>query len=110
LVNLVCVKTKPFAQNFICVLSKQRRRLDSRRAPAKAHRPARHPPPLDTFEAALNADSAEVAVVRREGLTRDLSNDAVERLFALGFTLEQMHQHFMDLACCVTEFARESTT
>src|SRR6516225_10152588 len=42
LVDLVCVKTKPFAQNFICVLSKQRRRLDFWRAPAETHRPARH--------------------------------------------------------------------
>src|SRR5262245_29906878 len=42
LVDLACVKTKPFAQNFICVLSKQRRRLDVRRAPAESHRPARH--------------------------------------------------------------------
>src|SRR5262249_51188078 len=33
---------KPFAQNFICVLSKQRRGLDFRRAPAETHRPARH--------------------------------------------------------------------
>jgi hypothetical protein len=45
--------------------------------------------------------------VRREGLTRELSTDAVERLFALGFTLEQMHQHLRDLARCVTEFARD---
>src|SRR5262249_60096435 len=28
LVDLGCVKTKPVAQNFICVVSKQRRRLD----------------------------------------------------------------------------------
>src|SRR4029077_19672595 len=42
LVDLVCVKTKPFAQNFTCVLSKQRRRLEVRRAAAEAHRPARH--------------------------------------------------------------------
>jgi len=34
------VKTKPFAQNFTCVLSKQGRRLDVRRAAAEAHRPA----------------------------------------------------------------------
>src|SRR6516165_862387 len=42
LADLVCVKTKPFAQNFICVLSKQRRWPDFRRAPAETHRPARH--------------------------------------------------------------------
>jgi len=33
----------------------------------------------------------------------------VERLFALGFALEQMHQNFRDLARCVTDFCREGT-
>src|SRR5579864_3757091 len=42
LLDLVCIETKPFAQDFIGVLSEQRRRFDLRRAPAKAHRPARH--------------------------------------------------------------------
>ena len=36
------IKTKPFAQDFIGVLSEQRRRLDLRRAATEAHRPARH--------------------------------------------------------------------
>ena len=65
------------------------------------------PPPLEPFEAALESYNAQLARVRREGLTRELSTDAVERLFALGFTLEQMHQHLRDLARCVTEFARD---
>jgi uncharacterized membrane protein YccC len=82
---------------------------DYLRASSAALIARRGPPLLDAFEAALDAYSAEVAAVRREGLTRELSNEAVERLFALGFTLEQMHQHFIDLARCVTEFAREST-
>src|SRR5262252_3493939 len=37
LVDVLRVKTEPFAQNFICVLSKQRRRLDVRRAPTESH-------------------------------------------------------------------------
>lgn len=32
---------------------------------------------------------AEIAALRREGLTRDLHGDAVERFFALGFALDQ---------------------
>jgi hypothetical protein len=43
---------------------------DYLRASGAALMTRRGPPPLDTFEAALNAYSAEVAVVRREGLTR----------------------------------------
>jgi len=65
-------------------------------------------PKLDTFEGALSSFAAELGVVRHEGLTRHLQTDAVERLFALGFTLEQLHQHFIDLARCVTEFSRSS--
>jgi uncharacterized membrane protein YccC len=82
---------------------------DYLRASSAALISRRGPPPLDAFEAALTGFSTEVAAVRGEGLTRELSIEAVERLFALGFTLEQMHQHFIDLARCVTEFAREST-
>jgi uncharacterized membrane protein YccC len=69
----------------------------------------RGPPPLDGVESALDGYAAEVAALRREGHTRDLSNDAVERLFAFGFALEQMRRNFRDLARCVVEFAREST-
>jgi hypothetical protein len=72
--------------------------LMTRRAAAK----------LEGFEAALNAFAAELGAVRHEGLTRNLQTDIVERLFALGFTLEQLHQHFIDLARCVSEFSRAS--
>src|SRR5205807_7119017 len=66
--------------------------------------------PLAPFEAALNAFAAEIGVVRHQGLTRHLETDAVERLFALGFTLEQLHQHFIDLARCVTEFSPSTSS
>jgi uncharacterized membrane protein YccC len=72
--------------------------LMTRRAAAK----------LEGFEAALNAFAAELGAVRHEGSTRNLQTDVVERLFALGFTLEQLHQHFIDLARCVSEFSRAS--
>jgi uncharacterized membrane protein YccC len=80
---------------------------DYLRAGSAALRAQDRPPPLGPFEAALDAYNAEFAAVRREGLTRDLSNEVVEPLFALGFTLDQMHQHLVDLARCVTEFARQ---
>jgi uncharacterized membrane protein YccC len=68
------------------------------------------PPPLDDVDAALDRFAAEVAAIRREGLTRGWSNEAVERLFALGFALEQMHQNFRDLARCVGDFCREGSS
>ncbi len=66
------------------------------------------PPPLDPVESALAAYEAEIAVLRREGLTQSLSVDAAERLFAIGFALEQMHLNFKDLALCIAEWAQLS--
>ena len=63
-------------------------------------------PPLEALEAALDAYAAAVAAARRERLTRDLPGEVVERIFALGFALEQLRQHFIDLARCVTDFAQ----
>ena len=63
------------------------------------------PPSFEAVETALDAYSADIAALRSEGLTRDLSGDAAERLFAIGFALEQMHQNFKDLARCVSEWA-----
>lgn len=62
-------------------------------------------PPLDAVDSALEAYAAEIAALRREGLTRTLSGDAAERFFALGFALEQMRRNFKDLARCVVEWA-----
>jgi len=63
------------------------------------------PPSLEAIEAALDGYDAEFAAMRREGLTRDLSDESVERIFALGFALEQLRRNFSDLGRCVTEFA-----
>ncbi len=68
----------------------------------------RDSPPLAPLEAALEAFDAEVASLRAEGLTRSLSTGDVERLFALGFALEQMRQNFADLARRIGEFADHS--
>src|ERR1700730_5851998 len=66
----------------------------------------RNPPPLDAVDAAFDGYEAEIAALRREGLTRDLPGDAVERLFALGFALEQLRHDFRELEQCVSEYAR----
>jgi len=64
------------------------------------------PPPLGGYEAALSAYTAEVEAVRTEGLTLPLTANEVEPLFALGFTLEQLRQNFIDLQRCVQDYAR----
>jgi len=57
------------------------------------------------IDVALQAYAAEVAALRREGLTRGLPGDVAERFFALGFSLEQMRQDLKDLERCVAEWS-----
>jgi uncharacterized membrane protein YccC len=76
---------------------------------AAALRTQRIPSSLQAVEAALDAYAAEIATVRREGLTHHLPADAAERFFTLGFALEQMHSNFKDLERCVAERAGSST-
>jgi hypothetical protein len=64
------------------------------------------PPPLDGYEAALSAYTADIEAVRSEGLTAALTSNEVEPLFALGFTLDQLHRNFIDLQRCVRAYAR----
>jgi uncharacterized membrane protein YccC len=78
---------------------------DYLRASAAALLARRAPPSFDAVESALDAYVAEVAALRREGLTRNLPGDAAECFFALGFALEQMHHNFIDLGRCVAEWA-----
>src|SRR5581483_114992 len=79
------------------------------RACGSALRARRGPPPLDAVEAALDAYDAEMAALRSEGLTRALTAEAAERVFALGFALEQMRRNLADLERCVTEWATEAS-
>jgi hypothetical protein len=55
---------------------------------------------IKPVDAALEAYSAEVTLLRSEGLIRGLPVDAAERFFALGFSLEQMRQNLNDLNRC----------
>jgi uncharacterized membrane protein YccC len=63
-------------------------------------------PPLDAADAAFEGYAAEIAAIRREGLMRVLTSDALEHLCTLGFALEQVHQHLRDLQQWVSEQAR----
>jgi hypothetical protein len=65
----------------------------------------RDAPSLQPAEAALKAYGLAINALRNEGLTRALSNSEVERLFALSFALEQLHNNLIDLARCVREWA-----
>ena len=53
---------------------------------------------IGPVDAALQVYAAEVAAIRSEGLIRGQPVDAAERFFALGFSLEQMHQNLNDLS------------
>ncbi len=78
---------------------------DYLRASGAALLARREPASLNAVDAALNAYAAEIDALRREGLTRSLSGEEAERIFALGFALEQMHNNLKDLARCVAEWA-----
>ena len=61
---------------------------------------------MDPVVEAIAAYEVAVADVRRDGLTRDLTNDAVARVFALGFVLDQFRRNLADLAGRTTEVQR----
>lgn len=81
---------------------------DYLRASGAALRAGQRPPSLDAVETALVAYAAEVAALRRDGLTRSLPGDAAESFFALGFAFEQMRNNLKDLERCVAEWAGPS--
>jgi uncharacterized membrane protein YccC len=76
---------------------------DHLRASAAALSGRQAPAALDAVEAALDCYDAEFAALRREGFTRTLADEAAERIFALGFALDQLRLHLRDLARCVAE-------
>ncbi len=79
---------------------------DYLRQSGKALRARRGPPPLTSADAALDGCAEAFAAIRIDGLTHALPVDTAERIFALGFALEQVRHNFRDLERCVTEAAR----
>jgi len=75
------------------------------RSMAAALRTRAASPATSPIDMALQVYAAEVAALRREGLTRGLPGDAAERFFAFGFSLEQMRQNLKDLGRCVAEWS-----
>ena len=75
------------------------------RSAAEALRTGAGAPPIRPVHLALEHYADEVAAVRRDGLIRGHSGDTAERFFALGFSLEQMHQNLGDLDRVVGEWS-----
>ena len=72
-------------------------------------RSANHPAnstSVNPAEAALDDYANAFNAARCEDLTQGLAVDIAERIFTLGFTLDQLRQHLRDLERCVTEAAR----
>jgi uncharacterized membrane protein YccC len=80
------------------------------KASAEALRLGAPAPALLPVQTALEAYAAEIAAMRREGLTRGLPGDMTERFFALGFSLEQMRQNLGDLERYIREWTDRSET
>ncbi len=65
----------------------------------------RQAPSRESLDSALACYTAGIETLRREGRLRELPVDAVERMFAAAFALEQMHRNLQDLDLCVDEWA-----
>jgi uncharacterized membrane protein YccC len=63
------------------------------------------PPTTTATHVALMAYAEEIGRFRGEGLARALPSDALERLFALGFALDQLGRDLDDLAARAREIA-----
>jgi uncharacterized membrane protein YccC len=61
------------------------------------------PSSLEAAEAAIEGYAEAFTKVRSDGLTLGLPTDTVERIFALGFALEEMRAHLRDLDRSVNE-------
>lgn len=83
---------------------------DYLRGSATALQSKRTAPTPDAIDAALGSYAAEITALRREGLTRSLSIENAEHLFALGFALEQIRNNLKDLERCVAEWTSDSKT
>jgi uncharacterized membrane protein YccC len=69
---------------------------------------SRHPsPPAAPLESALAAYLSEVALIRADGLIERLAAGDRQRIFALGFMLQQLQQNLSELAACLHDWARK---
>lgn len=75
------------------------------RSAAAALREGAGAPPIHPVHVALQHYAEAVAAVRQDGLIRGQPADTAERFFALGFSLEQMHQNLCDLDRVVGEWS-----
>jgi uncharacterized membrane protein YccC len=76
------------------------------RSCADALRERKTPPVLDAVEQALANFNTALDTLRREGATRVLPAENIGRLYALVFSLEQLHANFEDFRNRVIESAR----
>ena len=80
---------------------------DFLRASATALRDQKPPPSLGDVDTTFRDYIERFGTVRREGLTHNMKSEAAERLFALGFTLEHLREHFVEVHRVVGEWARD---
>jgi uncharacterized membrane protein YccC len=80
---------------------------DFLRASSAALRDQRPPPPVNSVDVAFQSYVEQFSAVRREGLTYNMNSEAAERLFAIGFALEQLREHLLDVHRLVGEWAHE---
>jgi hypothetical protein len=80
---------------------------DFLRASGVALRARKPPPRLDAVEIAFRDYIEEFGAVRRDRLTHDMKSEAAERFFALGFALEQLREHLLEVHRVVSEWARD---
>lgn len=79
---------------------------DFLRAAGEALRQGQLAPPRDAVEAAFKSYADAFGAVRRDGLTRGMPGETVERFFALGFALDQLREHLADLHRVVGEWMK----
>ena len=65
------------------------------------------PPSLVPLEQALTYFGSELATLRRDGVTRDLPAEAVERVFGLLFGLDEIGRNIEELSARIRELAED---
>ncbi len=77
------------------------------RTSARALRARQGPPGLDEVESVFHDYTEEFSAIRHDGLIRDMTSEAAERFYALGFALEQMREHLEEVHRVVGEWAKD---